>query len=179
MNKAQLIEELAGRFAGNRKHAAHALEAVLDVVTRSVAAGERVGITGFGVFERAERAARTARNPRTGEKVRVKKTAVPRFKPGQGFKDVVANPKARRKPAGAVAAVEATVPPPRSGAAATTKAATTKAATTKAPSRAAGKTTVAKVPASRKPATKTAGPAPARKAATKAPATRTRATTTS
>jgi DNA-binding protein HU-beta len=89
VNKSQLVEELASRFEGNRKAASHALESVLDTITRTVAKGERVAITGFGVFEKAERPARYARNPRTGERVRVKKSSVPRFKPGQGLKEVV------------------------------------------------------------------------------------------
>jgi len=96
MNKAQLIDELASRFEGNKKNAQQALEAVIDTITRAVAKGEKVAITGFGVFEKIERPARFARNPATGERVRVKKTSVPRFKPGTGFRDVVSG--ARKLP---------------------------------------------------------------------------------
>src|SRR5581483_4023815 len=64
-------------------------DAVLDTITRAVAKGERVAITGFGVFEKVDRAARTGRNPRTGETVKVKKTSVPKFRPGTQFKGVV------------------------------------------------------------------------------------------
>jgi DNA-binding protein HU-beta len=53
VNKAQLIDQLATRFGGNKKAAGHALESVLDTITRSVVIGERVAITGFGVFEKA------------------------------------------------------------------------------------------------------------------------------
>ena len=52
MNKSQLIDALAARFEGNRKEAAHALESVLDTITREVAKGEKVAITGFGSFEK-------------------------------------------------------------------------------------------------------------------------------
>lgn len=93
MNKTQLIDELASKFEGNKKAAGHALEAVVDTITRTVAKGEKVAITGFGVFEKIDRPARFARNPATGERVRVKKTSVPRFKAGTGFKDVVSGAK--------------------------------------------------------------------------------------
>ena len=65
MNKADLIEALAERL-GDKKAATAAVEAVVDTVTRAVVKGEKVAIAGFGVFERVERAARTARNPATG-----------------------------------------------------------------------------------------------------------------
>jgi DNA-binding protein HU-beta len=87
MNKAQLIEAVADRLGG-RTQAENAVDAVFDAVVRSVVKGNRVVITGFGTFEKVNRPARYARNPQTGERVRVKKTAVPRFRPGQGFKDL-------------------------------------------------------------------------------------------
>ena len=71
-----------GRFEGNRKQAAHALESVLDTITREVAKGEKVAITGFGSFEKRVRDARWVRNPRTGERIKAKKTAVPKFSAG-------------------------------------------------------------------------------------------------
>lgn len=89
MNKAQLIDAVADRLGGSRRDANDAVEALIDTITRTVAGGDRVAITGFGVFEKVDRPARMARNPRTGERVRVKKTAVPRFRAGQGLKDVV------------------------------------------------------------------------------------------
>lgn len=93
MNKAQLVDELTARFDGNRKAAQHALESVLDVIERGVVKGEKVVITGFGAFEKVERAARNARNPRTGDRVRVRKTSVPKFRPGTEFKAVVSGAK--------------------------------------------------------------------------------------
>ncbi|MFK5690042.1 HU family DNA-binding protein [Ornithinimicrobium sp. LYQ92] len=91
MNKSDLIEALAPRLGG-RAAAAAAVEAVVDVVLREVAAGGTVGITGFGTFEQIERAPRTGRNPRTGEAVPIAGTPSPRFRPGSYFRDVVSDP---------------------------------------------------------------------------------------
>ena len=93
MNKSQLIDTLAARFEGNRKQAAHALEAVLDTITREVAKGEKVAITGFGSFEKRIRDARWVRNPRTGERIKAKKTAIPKFSAGADLKAVVSGAK--------------------------------------------------------------------------------------
>ena len=92
VNKTELIEVVSQRL-GDRRAATEAVEAVVDAITRAVAKGEKVGITGFGVFEKVERAARTARNPTTGAAVKLKKTSVPKFRPGQGFKDIVSGAK--------------------------------------------------------------------------------------
>ena len=89
MNKAELIEALAARL-GDRKSATAALDAVISEVQNAVTKGDKVAITGFGSFEKRVRNARTARNPRTGETVKVKKTSVPAFRPGTAFKDMVA-----------------------------------------------------------------------------------------
>jgi DNA-binding protein HU-beta len=93
VNKAQLVETLAERLGGDKKSAAAAVDAFVDTVIRSVAKGEKVSITGFGVYEKRVRAARTARNPATGATVRLKRTSVPAFRAGQGFKDVVSGAK--------------------------------------------------------------------------------------
>ncbi|WP_031074624.1 HU family DNA-binding protein [Streptomyces sp. NRRL S-118] len=92
MNKAQLVEAIADKMGG-RQQAADAVDAVLDAIVRAVVAGDRVSVTGFGSFEKVDRPARYARNPQTGERVRVKKTSVPRFRAGQGFKDLVSGSK--------------------------------------------------------------------------------------
>jgi DNA-binding protein HU-beta len=92
MNKGQLVEAVADQL-GSRTAAEEAVDAVLDAMVRAVVAGERVQVTGFGTLEKVERAGRYARNPQTGERVRVKKTTVPRFRPGQGFKDLVSGAK--------------------------------------------------------------------------------------
>ncbi|HZD99896.1 MAG TPA: HU family DNA-binding protein, partial [Micromonosporaceae bacterium] len=93
MNKAELIDALAVRL-GEKKTATAALDAVLAEVQAAVTKGDKVSITGFGVFEKRTRAARMARNPRTGEAVKVKKTAVPAFRAGAGFREMVATGKA-------------------------------------------------------------------------------------
>ena len=91
MNKADLVDRLEVRL-GSKKAALEAVEAVVDVIIREVAAGNKVGITGFGTFERVDRAARTGRNPRTGEAVRIGATSAPKFTPGTNFKAVTADP---------------------------------------------------------------------------------------
>jgi len=91
VNKAELIDRLSTRL-GSRREATLAVEALVDVVIREVAAGGNVGITGFGTFERAERAPRTGRNPRTGQSVPIAGTKSPRFRPGTYFRAVVADP---------------------------------------------------------------------------------------
>ena len=90
MNKTDLINRLAERLDGDKKTAQVAVEGFIDLVQREVHGGESVSISGFGVFEKRARAARTARNPRTGEAVKVKRTTVPAFRPGKYFKDVIA-----------------------------------------------------------------------------------------
>ncbi len=89
MNRAELIDAIRDRLDVDKKSAEHAVDAVFDTIQRAVARGEKVAITGFGVFEKVDRAARTGRNPRTGETVKVKKTSVPKFRPGSQFKGVV------------------------------------------------------------------------------------------
>lgn len=108
MNKAQLIDELAGQFDGNRRAAQNALEAVIGTVTRQVAKGEPVAITGFGKFERRIRPAGKARNPQTGAVVKTKKKSVPKFTPGAEFKAVVNGEKKLPAPAKKAAAKKTT-----------------------------------------------------------------------
>ena len=90
MNKAELIDELTKKLDADRKTATEAVELVVDTIVRAVHKGESVTITGFGVFEKRKRAPRVARNPRTGETVKVRATSVPAFRPGAQFKAVVA-----------------------------------------------------------------------------------------
>lgn len=92
-NKAQFIELVAHRLEGDKRRAQAAVDAVIDEVQAQVARGERVVLTGFGIFEKRVRAARMARNPATGAQVRVKKTAVPAFRAGAEFKAVTSGAK--------------------------------------------------------------------------------------
>jgi DNA-binding protein HU-beta len=161
VNKAQLIDRLSGQL-GSKKAATDAVEAVVDTITRAVASGEKVAITGFGAFERVARPARTGRNPRTGEAVKIKKTTVPKFKPGQGFKDVVSGAKKLPKAAVAVAkSATGSTPAKKTTAKKTTaKKTTAKKTATKS---AAGRTLATKSPAKSAATKKTA----AKKLATK------------
>src|SRR4051812_18549043 len=175
VNKSQLIDTLAARYEGNRKAAAHALESVLDTITREVAKGEKVAITGFGSFEKKVRDARWVRNPSTGQRMKAKKKSVPNFKPGAQLKDVVSG--AKKLPAVTLAAVEKATPAAAKPAVARTAAAAKKAAgaaTTKKTS-AAKKSSATKSAAKKSPAKKasTAKKSTATKStAKKAPATK-------
>ena len=108
MNKAEFIEALAAHFDGNKAEAGRALNAITETITYQTAGGERVTITGFGVFEKVARPARMVRNPRTGERKRAKATAVPRFRAGTELKAYVSGakkvPKATKKAAAKTAA---------------------------------------------------------------------------
>ena len=97
MNKAELIDVLTEKLGSDRRQATAAVENVVDTIVRAVHKGDSVTITGFGVFEQRRRADRVARNPRTGETVKVKPTSVPAFRPGAQFKAVVSG--AQRLPA--------------------------------------------------------------------------------
>lgn len=152
MNKAELVEALAGRL-GDKKSATAALDAVLAEIQAQVTKGEKVAITGFGVFEKRVRGARTARNPRTGEAVKVKKTSVPAFRAGASFKDMVASgrvPKAatpaKKAAAKKAAATRTAAKAPAKKVAKTTRAA---AKSTTARTTATAKTAAKKAPAKR------------------------------
>lgn len=88
MNKADLIAavEKSTSAAVTPAVAAEAVDAVFSTIVRSVAKGESVTVIGFGVFEKRKRAARVARNPRTGAPVKVRATSVPAFRPSDTFK---------------------------------------------------------------------------------------------
>jgi DNA-binding protein HU-beta len=198
MNKAELIDVLTQKLGSDRRQATAAVENVVDTIVRAVHKGDSVTITGFGVFEQRRRAARVARNPRTGETVKVKPTSVPAFRPGAQFKAVVSG--AQRLPAegpavkrgvvsaGAAKKVAKKAPAKKAAAkkapakkaaakkapakkAAVKKAPAKKAAVKKAPAKKVVKRAPAKKAAVKKaPAKKAVKRAPAKKAASKAPA---------
>ncbi|MFE7976313.1 HU family DNA-binding protein [Streptomyces shenzhenensis] len=145
MNKAQLVEAIADKMGG-RQQAADAVDHVLDAIVRAVVAGERVSVTGFGSFEKVDRPARYARNPQTGERVRVKKTSVPRFRAGQGFKDLVSGSKKLPR-GGEVSVKKAPKGSLTGGAAATVKKAAAKKVTAKKATAVAKKAAVKKTTA--------------------------------
>lgn len=149
MNKTELIDQVAERLDLSRKAAAEAVESVVDSITDAVAQGEKVAISGFGIFENVERKAKTGRNPLTGAIIKIKATKVPRFRPGSEFKLSVKNGKVTVK-----------------------KKTAAKKTTTKAPAKKAAKKSAAKkAPAKKAPAKKTAvKKAPAKKTAKKSAA---------
>ncbi|MEU5090856.1 HU family DNA-binding protein [Streptomyces sp. NPDC021356] len=184
MNKAQLVEAIADKMGG-RQQAADAVDAVLDAIVRAVVAGDRVSVTGFGSFEKVDRPARYARNPQTGERVRVKKTSVPRFRAGQGFKDLVSGSKklpkndiaVKKAPKGSLSGPPATIAKAvgKKAAAKKTTAAAKKSAAKKTTAGAAKKTTAKKTTPTAKKTTAaakkaTAAGAAKKTAAKKAPA---------
>jgi DNA-binding protein HU-beta len=88
MNKRDLIDAVSGKL-GDKKTATDAVNAVLDTIQYTVAKGDKVAITGFGVFEKSDRPARTAQNPATGAAIKVPKSSVPKFRAGADFKAIV------------------------------------------------------------------------------------------
>ena len=161
MNKAQLIDKLSTQL-GSKKAATDAVDSVVDTITRAVASGERVAITGFGVFEKVARPARVGRNPRTGAAVKIKKTTVPKFKAGQGFKDVVSG--AKKLPKAAVAVAKSATGTSAPAKKTTAKKTTAKKTTTKS---AAGRTLAKKSPAKSATAKKSAAKTLAKKSPAK------------
>jgi DNA-binding protein HU-beta len=96
MNKSELIDAISERM-GDKKSATEAVNAVLETIQHTVAKGDKVAITGFGVFEKTDRPARTARNPATGATINVAASSVPKFRPGADFKALVNTAKAPAK----------------------------------------------------------------------------------
>ena len=93
MNKADLVDALADRAGLSKTDAASAVDAMFDadggVISRALGAGQKVQITGFGVFEAKSRNARTGRNPRTGETIQIAASTAPTFRAGKGLKDAL------------------------------------------------------------------------------------------
>ncbi|BBZ17486.1 HU family DNA-binding protein [Mycolicibacterium gadium] len=163
MNKAELIDVLTEKMGSDRRSATAAVENVVDTIVRAVHKGDSVTITGFGVFEQRRRAARVARNPRTGETVKVKPTSVPAFRPGAQFKAVVSG--AQRLPSEGPAVKRGVT---AGGARKAVKKTAAKKAAKKAPAKKAAKRTAAKKAPAKKAVKRTAAKkAPAKKAAVK------------
>ncbi len=89
MNKASLVEHVANATGLSKKQAQAAVEAVFSGITDALARGESVSVVGFGTFSVTQRAARTARNPRTGETIHVPASRAPKFKAGKSLKEAV------------------------------------------------------------------------------------------
>lgn len=89
MNKAELIDRMAASADISKASATRALDAMLDAVTESLKQSEQVALVGFGTFAVKERAARTGRNPQTGESIQIAAARIPTFKPGKALKDAL------------------------------------------------------------------------------------------
>lgn len=89
MNKAELIDAVANATGANRSAASDAVDAVLSSIQKSLVSGDKVTLPGFGTFEVRSRAARTGRNPQTGETIQVQASKAPAFKAGAALKNAV------------------------------------------------------------------------------------------
>lgn len=170
-NKSEFVALVAERLDGDRKRAAAALDAVIDTVYATIERGQKVAISGFGVFERRDRSARTARNPATGEPVEVAASRVPAFRPGAKFK-AIAN-SARDAQSRATAAVKKSsgkkaAPTAKKSSSTTKKAAPAKKTTkTAAPAKKTTKKSAAKASAKKSAAKASAKKSTAKKTAKK------------
>jgi DNA-binding protein HU-beta len=143
LNRKELVDAIQKHTLVARADVDKVLGSLIQHTQVAVKKGDRVSLVGFGTFERQDRKARTARNPRSGAPVKVKATKVPRFRAGQGFKDVVAG--------------KATAPklsPVKSTAKATTAKATVSRASTSKAKASTAKASTAKAAASRNSAAK-------------------------
>ena len=138
MNRKELVDAIQKHTMVSRTDVDRVLGSLIQHTQVAVKKGDRVSLVGFGTFERQDRKARTARNPRSGAPVKVKATKVPRFRAGQGFKDVVAGkataPKLTpvKSTAKAATTAKATVSRATTARATTSKASTAKASTARA-----------------------------------------------
>lgn len=90
MNKAELISQISVNSGLSKKDSEKALGATIDAITDALKAGDKVQLVGFGIFEVKNRAARTGRNPKTKEAIKIPASKIPQFKAGKALKDAVA-----------------------------------------------------------------------------------------
>lgn len=89
MNKSELIDAIAASADIPKAQAGRALDAVIEAVTEALKKDDQVALVGFGTFSVKERAARSGRNPQTGEPIDIPAAKIPTFKPGKALKDAV------------------------------------------------------------------------------------------
>jgi len=89
VNKTELIEHIAKNADISKAAATRALESTIGAIRTTLKKGGTVALVGFGTFAVGERAARTGRNPRTGEAIKIEKAKVPKFRPGKALKDAL------------------------------------------------------------------------------------------
>ena len=128
LNRKELVDAIQKHTLVSRTDVDKVLGSLIQHTQVAVKKGDRVSLVGFGTFERQDRKARTARNPRSGAPVKVKATKVPRFRAGQGFKDVVAGKATAPK----LTPVKSTAKASTARVASTAKAPTARASTAKA-----------------------------------------------
>ncbi len=89
MNKTELVNAIAAKTGLSKKDSDAALAATVEAITEALKAGDKVALIGFGTFEVRERAARTGKNPATGETISIAACKAPAFKAGKALKDAV------------------------------------------------------------------------------------------
>ena len=97
MNKSELIDAIAAKTELSKVASGKALDAVIETIVQAVAKGDGVSLVGFGSFKAADRAAREGKNPKTGEKIKIAATTVPKFSAGATFKATVAAANTKKK----------------------------------------------------------------------------------
>ena len=162
MNRKELVDAIQKHTMVSRTDVDKVLGSLIQHTQVAVKKGDRVSLVGFGTFERQDRKARTARNPRSGAPVKVKATKVPRFRAGQGFKDVVAGKATAPKLTPVKSTAKASTAKASTARATVSRASTAKATTARA--------STAKATASRNSAAKNSVKAAGSKTATKSKA---------
>ena len=89
MNKTELVEAVVAKTGGSKKDAEVTIKATFEAITEAMAKGDKVALIGFGNFEVRDRAARSGKNPQTGEEVKIAACKVPAFKAGKALKEAV------------------------------------------------------------------------------------------
>ena len=97
MNKSELVDALAAKTDVSKVAAAKSIDALVAIITETVASGSDVALVGFGSFKAVKRAARTGKNPKTGEALKIAAVTVPKFAAGATFKTAVAGKQAKAK----------------------------------------------------------------------------------
>ncbi|ODU11274.1 MAG: DNA-binding protein [Thiobacillus sp. SCN 64-35] len=96
MNRKELINALAAKTESSKADAERAVSGLIDIISATLKKGDSLALVGFGTFEVRKRAARTGRNPKTGEELKIKASKVPAFKPGATLKATVNGAKAKK-----------------------------------------------------------------------------------
>jgi len=96
MNRKELVDALAAKTESTKADAERAIAGLIDIISDTLKKGDSISLVGFGSFEVRKRAARTGRNPKTGEELKIKASKVPAFKPGATLKATVNGTKAKK-----------------------------------------------------------------------------------